>query len=1042
MPQLLTSVAISATLDASAYIQGAQAKVAADQAMTDSGDAFAASLDKAATTTTNTAQKLTQSATAADRWKASFVDGAAEAQRFQRAVSQGNALLDAGKITNAEYAAGVGTITARWGDGTAAAGAHGKATDALSVGYVGLNFAGMELAHSVRAITDELVAGVSPMRAFTMEAPRLAQAWQEGGGLSGVGTVLGGIGEKLLGLVNPTTAAIAAAAAVGSAFAVLLLHAHDVDEQVRQFNLTLRDFGTAGLANGQQLEADVRQFQALGLAASDAGSAVAKLARTPGLDPASIGQLGMLGADVGAVLGTGSKAGIAAVTAAVNGGVDAIVKLAASVHGLTPEQETEILVLQRMQGAVVAANAALNDMSANLAGEHKSHLSDAAKTVGNLGAAWSTMLDKLSNTTAVTAAQSAITSLTHAATSALNIAASAMTPAAPATPLDSVNYARAQLGLATISAGTLAAAQGAPGEQVVATAQLPPPLPAGSAAGTLQSLVAAVIAAESGGNPNALSPAGAIGLMQLMPGTAASLGVNPWNAQQNVAGGTTYLEQMIARFGNVNAGLQAYNWGPANLQAALANGSPIPAGVQNYASGIVGAAGLTGNETLAQLGAPTNFIVTDPATQKAIGDENAALAAQQEQLKQNIPVWQQFGVEQQAEQARLDASTAALAKTHDAGTAAARGTQAYNDVITKANIDLDKQNQVQDAATAGLNLIAGAYGTSAAAGADMALQVKAAADAMARGGDQATQAANKQKELSQLTAQAAAQQSVQNAQFIDQQNDAQAQLQLEIASQGQSNDQIARQVYLLQQKQLIENGSAHLLPDELAARLASVNATAALVQQLTLEREQQQRIDDMFRSIGQTIDSTLTQAIANAFDPTKVTDWGQTIRTMLGSIVSQIAETEFIKPLIGSILAQLGAGGNAVSQFGNLFGAASGSNVAVLNSDGTVGSINLSTLTNGASLLNSVSGGGGLFGGTNSFLNKIGASLGFAGGSESPVITAADSGSFGAYDFGNASAVAGDNGLFGATTLGQFAGAIGGGFGGGELLNSLQEEEK
>jgi soluble lytic murein transglycosylase-like protein len=77
-------------------------------------------------------------------------------------------------------------------------------------------------------------------------------------------------------------------------------------------------------------------------------------------------------------------------------------------------------------------------------------------------------------------------------------------------------------------------------------------------------LVWAVIREESGGNPTARSSAGALGLMQLMPSTAAMLGVtDPFNPQQNLTGGVKYLASLLKRFhGNVALALAAYNAGP------------------------------------------------------------------------------------------------------------------------------------------------------------------------------------------------------------------------------------------------------------------------------------------------------------------------------------------------------------------------------------------------------------------------------------------------------------------------------------------------
>lgn len=79
----------------------------------------------------------------------------------------------------------------------------------------------------------------------------------------------------------------------------------------------------------------------------------------------------------------------------------------------------------------------------------------------------------------------------------------------------------------------------------------------------LPALLKAVVAAESGFDPRAVSPAGAQGLMQLMPETAARLGVdNPMVPGQNVRGGARYLRALLDRYGDLTRALAAYNAGP------------------------------------------------------------------------------------------------------------------------------------------------------------------------------------------------------------------------------------------------------------------------------------------------------------------------------------------------------------------------------------------------------------------------------------------------------------------------------------------------
>ncbi len=94
-------------------------------------------------------------------------------------------------------------------------------------------------------------------------------------------------------------------------------------------------------------------------------------------------------------------------------------------------------------------------------------------------------------------------------------------------------------------------------------------------------LVRAVATAESNLNQAARSGVGAIGVMQLMPETAESLGVNPYDERQNIEGGAHYLRQLLDKFnGNLQNAIAAYNAGPGAVQKY--GGVPPYSETQNY----------------------------------------------------------------------------------------------------------------------------------------------------------------------------------------------------------------------------------------------------------------------------------------------------------------------------------------------------------------------------------------------------------------------------------------------------------------------------
>jgi soluble lytic murein transglycosylase-like protein len=100
--------------------------------------------------------------------------------------------------------------------------------------------------------------------------------------------------------------------------------------------------------------------------------------------------------------------------------------------------------------------------------------------------------------------------------------------------------------------------------------------------------ISAVIQVESAGDPGAISSAGAMGLMQLMPGTWADLrqrhrlGTDPFDPRDNILAGTAYLREMYDRYGSVTAMLAAYNAGPDRYDDFVRTGRTLPAETSAY----------------------------------------------------------------------------------------------------------------------------------------------------------------------------------------------------------------------------------------------------------------------------------------------------------------------------------------------------------------------------------------------------------------------------------------------------------------------------
>lgn len=133
-----------------------------------------------------------------------------------------------------------------------------------------------------------------------------------------------------------------------------------------------------------------------------------------------------------------------------------------------------------------------------------------------------------------------------------------------------------------------------------------------------EKLLKAVAKAESNFNPSVVSSAGAIGVMQLMPSTASSLGVsNPYDAKDNIMGGAKYLSRLLAKYnGNISLALAAYNAGSGNVEKY--GGIPPFKETQNYVRKILGYLGSSNTDHVI-------YAAADKASSTGANDDSAAI---------------------------------------------------------------------------------------------------------------------------------------------------------------------------------------------------------------------------------------------------------------------------------------------------------------------------------------------------------------------------------------------------------------------------------
>ncbi len=167
--------------------------------------------------------------------------------------------------------------------------------------------------------------------------------------------------------------------------------------------------------------------------------------------------------------------------------------------------------------------------------------------------------------------------------------------------------------------------------------------------------IRAVLRAESAGNVRAISEAGAMGLMQVMPVTWADvrdrygLGRDPYQPRDNILAGTAYMREMWDRYGNVAAMLAAYNAGPARYDEYRATGRTLPEETRAYVAALLPVFGSTAApDAAARRAAPPSDWRDAPLFIVRPNDSGTVAALPSGDTRATVPVRARVGAEPQA----------------------------------------------------------------------------------------------------------------------------------------------------------------------------------------------------------------------------------------------------------------------------------------------------------------------------------------------------------------------------------------------------------
>jgi hypothetical protein len=721
-----------------------------------------------------------------DRLRLKYVPLVAMEKEHEKEVAAINKAYNVGAIkTQAELQGALTTETQRYDSALKSLSSNldhssnqtGKATQTTGQ----LNAAVTNMGFQLNDIASGLLSGQSPFTILVQQGGQVIQAFAQGGG---VGPVLRGVKDAIVGMITPTTLAVTALAALAVGFAVILARAISNTAAIKEFNNALGTVGDNSSTTIKGMEDAALALRNVGVAAADANKFVSDLARNTKINPDYAKEITEVAIATARIRNVDVTQGIKDFQAAMDGSIQTMVDFAFSIHAIDKAEAGNLITMAQEGKGAEAMNRAfrdIRDQAKALAG----NTDDSTKAAEKFRSAWNGLLDALSKGSAFKLAQE---NLTQLAVDLTNLIEKGAIFSAKFMEKHGLSIEGAPLATGNV------ASSGAPAPGFGTTTPT-----YGGDYGTLLSGNRATVRPGVVMTPNAPAYIDTMQnvVTQLPPGygiVITSIGRTKSNSSvgantaHNPAAGGAFDYKII----NTTTGQEYPNVGPDTTPGGLygqtfqnaaafigqkypallpfmengalfgANGGPISA----TSPPDIGHIGFRGAPTVTGLAANLSgsvagggggpFVSQDP---KAVAALDAALAEQNRLLGQSVTVNETLsGPIARARTEAYAAYNQELATSKNEKLAEIAGVNRYNNSLKEQGVAQDTANQKADLAIKGAEGVANAYLDSEQAGIKAAAAEQARVDVMEHGGDvaQQTQRILNQQATEALTASAKA----------------------------------------------------------------------------------------------------------------------------------------------------------------------------------------------------------------------------------------------------------------------------------------------